>query len=178
MFVITENILKRPVLQRHQYRCKNTKYDFYIWDSKCLKIYMQEVYNVLCVTNLVPSYALVGFVLIVKHQLGLVARMGEKRGVYRILVGQPEWRKPLEDPGVDGRIILRRIFWKWDVGPRTRLIWLRIGTGDRHLWMRQWTFGFHKMRGIYWLAESRLASQEGFCCMEWVKYQCMVTKYL
>jgi len=22
----------------------------------------------------------------------------------------------LEDPGVDGRVILRRIFWKWEVG--------------------------------------------------------------
>jgi len=39
----------------------------------------------------------------------------------------------LEDPGVDGRIILRRIFRKWDVGVWTGLIWLRIGTGGGHL---------------------------------------------
>jgi hypothetical protein len=32
--------------------------------------------------------------------------------------------------------------------------------------MRQWTFGFRKMRGICWLAENRLASQEGLCSME------------
>jgi len=50
----------------------------------------------------------------------------------------------LEDPGVDGRIILRWIFRKWDVGARTGWIWLRIGTGGGHLY----TFGFHKMRGI------------------------------
>jgi hypothetical protein len=38
-----------------------------------------------------------------------------------------------EDPGVDGRIILNWIFKKWDGEACTGLIWLRIGTGDRHL---------------------------------------------
>jgi len=37
------------------------------------------------------------------------------------------------DPGVDGMIILRLIFRKWDVGVWTGLSWLRIGTGDGHL---------------------------------------------
>jgi len=35
----------------------------------------------------------------------------------------------LEDPGADGRIILRWIFSKWDVGAWTGSSWLRIGTG-------------------------------------------------
>ena len=35
-----------------------------------------------------------------------VARMGEERGVYRVLVGKPEGRRPLGDLGVDGWIIL------------------------------------------------------------------------
>ena len=39
----------------------------------------------------------------------------------------------LGDPGIDGRIILRRIFRTWDVGVWTGSSWLRIGTGDGHL---------------------------------------------
>jgi hypothetical protein len=39
------------------------------------------------------------------------------------------WR----DPGVDGRIILRWFFRKWDVGVWTGLIWLSTGTGGGHL---------------------------------------------
>jgi hypothetical protein len=37
------------------------------------------------------------------------------------------------DPGVDGRIILKRMFRKWDILLWTGLRWLRIETGDRHL---------------------------------------------
>jgi len=39
----------------------------------------------------------------------------------------------LEDPGVDRKIILRRIFRKWDEEAKTGLIWLRIRTGGGHL---------------------------------------------
>jgi hypothetical protein len=38
---------------------------------------------------------------------GHVSCMGERRGVYRVLVGKPEGRNHLEDPGLDGRIILK-----------------------------------------------------------------------
>jgi hypothetical protein len=37
------------------------------------------------------------------------------------------------DPGVDGRIILRWIFRKWDVEVQTGLGWLRIETGGGKL---------------------------------------------
>jgi hypothetical protein len=36
----------------------------------------------------------------------------------------------LEDPGVDGSIILKWIFERLGVGAQTGLIWLRIGTSD------------------------------------------------
>jgi hypothetical protein len=36
---------------------------------------------------------------------GHVARMGYRRGAYKVLVGGPEGKNHLEDLGVDGRII-------------------------------------------------------------------------
>jgi hypothetical protein len=39
---------------------------------------------------------------------GHVARMGEGRSVYRIFVGRPKGKRPLENLGVGGRITLRR----------------------------------------------------------------------
>jgi hypothetical protein len=53
--------------------------------------------------------------------------MGDSRGVYRVLVGKSEGRNLLEDPGIDGRIIIRQVFGKWDVGVWTESSWLRIG---------------------------------------------------
>jgi hypothetical protein len=46
---------------------------------------------------------------------GHVVRMGERRGVYGVLWGNMRERGYLEGPGLDGRIILRWIFKKWDV---------------------------------------------------------------
>ena len=43
--------------------------------------------------------------------VGHVACMGERSGAYSVLVGKPGGKRPLgEDPGIDGRIILRWIF--------------------------------------------------------------------
>jgi hypothetical protein len=55
--------------------------------------------------------------------------MGEGRGEYRTLVGRPEGRNHLEDPGVDGRIILKLIFKKWDGG----MDWIDMAQ-DRDRW--------------------------------------------
>jgi hypothetical protein len=40
-----------------------------------------------------------------------VARMGEGRGIYRVLVGRPEVKRTREDLGVGGRITLN-----WTLG--------------------------------------------------------------
>ena len=59
--------------------------------------------------------------------------MGYRRGVLRVLVEKPEATRSLGRPSIAGRIILRLIFRKWDVGVRTGSSWLRIGTGGGHL---------------------------------------------
>jgi hypothetical protein len=48
--------------------------------------------------------------------VGYEEHMGDRRGVYRVLVGKLKERDHWGDPGVDGRIILRWIFRKWDRG--------------------------------------------------------------
>jgi len=63
---------------------------------------------------------------------GHVARMGEKRGVYIGFVGKTD-ETDLRDPDLEGRIILRWNFSKWDEGAWTGSSWLRIGTGAGHL---------------------------------------------
>jgi hypothetical protein len=55
--------------------------------------------------------------------------MREGEGVYKVLVGKLRERDHWGDPGVEGRIILRWIFRKWDLGVWTGLGWLGIETG-------------------------------------------------
>jgi hypothetical protein len=57
--------------------------------------------------------------------------MGEKRGSYRILVGRPEGRNHFGDPGVDGRIILKWIFQKWDGG----MDWIKLARDKDRWWV-------------------------------------------
>jgi len=47
-----------------------------------------------------------------------VGRIGERRGLYRVLWGDLKERDHLGDPDLDGRILLRWILRKWDVGNR------------------------------------------------------------
>ena len=85
--------------------------------------------------ELMDLYSQPSIVRVVKSRMrwaGYVARMGEGRDVHRVLVGKPEGKRPLGRPRLDGRIILRWIFRKWE-GVETGCCWLRIGTGGGHL---------------------------------------------
>jgi hypothetical protein len=46
----------------------------------------------------------------------------------------------LGDPGVDGRIILKRIFRKWDMGASPESSWLRKGTDGGQCFYEQRNF--------------------------------------
>jgi hypothetical protein len=59
---------------------------------------------------------------------GHVARMGDGEACRGFWWGNLRKRDHWGDPGVDGRIILRRIFRKWDAGVSNGLSWLRIET--------------------------------------------------
>ena len=50
-----------------------------------------------------------------------------------VLLGKPEGKRSLEDPGLDGRVIRRWIFSKWGVGAWTGLSWLRVGASGVHM---------------------------------------------
>ena len=86
-------------------------------------------------------YSLPSIVRVVKLRrmrwAGHVARMGEDRGVHRVLVGKPEGKSHWGDQDVNRRIILRWIFRKLGVGVvGTGWSWLMIGTDGGHLWVR------------------------------------------
>ena len=85
-----------------------------------------------------------------------VARMGERRGVYRFLVGKLEGKRPLGRPRRRWQDNIKKDLQEVDVGVWTGSSWLRIGTGG----------GIEPSGSIE--AENRLASQEWLCSMEYV----------
>ena len=113
-------------------------------------------------------YSSPNIVRVIKYRrmrwVGHVARMVERSGVYRLLMGKTEGKRPLGRP---------RCRWEdnikmdlQEVGIWTGSSWIRIVTGGGHLWLQKWTFGFHKMREISSLAGNLLASEEGLYSME------------
>jgi hypothetical protein len=67
---------------------------------------------------------------------GYVARIGERRCVYMVLVGNPEGKRPLGRPRRRWEDNIKIYFRKWDVGVWTGSSWLRIETGDKQLSVR------------------------------------------
>jgi len=94
---------------------------------------LRKVHN----EELSDLYSLPNIVRVVKSRrmrwAGHVARMGQGRGVHRVLLGRPEGKRPLGRPRRRWGIILRWIFRKWEGIVRTGWSWVRIGTGGGHL---------------------------------------------
>jgi len=65
--------------------------------------------------------------------VGHVVCMGERTGIYRVLVGKPEAKRRLGRPRHRWEDNIKMIFRKWDVGVWTGLSWLKIGIGGGHL---------------------------------------------
>ena len=82
-------------------------------------------------------YSSPNIVLVIKSRrmrwAGHVARMGEERGAYRVLVGKSEGKRPLGRPRRRWLIILGWISRRLVVGMGTGLGWPRIGTGGGSL---------------------------------------------
>ena len=74
-------------------------------------------------------YSLPNIVQVVKSRrmrwAGHVVRMGEGRGVHRVLVGKPEGKRPLGRPRRRWEDNIERVETGWS--------WLRIGRGGGHL---------------------------------------------
>jgi hypothetical protein len=64
---------------------------------------------------------------------GHVARMGERRNAYRLLVGKPEGKRTLARPRRRWVDILGWNLERWNAVKWTGLVWLRIGTGGELL---------------------------------------------
>ena len=64
---------------------------------------------------------------------GHVARMVERRGVYRILVGKPEEKRPLGRPRRRWEDSIKMDLQEVGGGGWTGSSWLRTGTGGGHL---------------------------------------------
>ena len=61
--------------------------------------------------------------------VGHTARRGDRRSAYRYWCGELRETDYLKDPDVDGRIISKGIFKKWNGKAWSELIWLGIRTG-------------------------------------------------
>jgi hypothetical protein len=102
------------------------------------------------------------------RRAGSVARKGRGEVYTGFWKGNLMERGHLEDPVIDGRIILSWIFWKWDVGVWTGSSLLGIGTKWRVLVNAVMNLRVSQMWGISRLAENRSASQETVCCMQYL----------
>ena len=99
--------------------------------GECRKLHNKELSDL---------YSLPNIVRVVKSRrmrwAGHLARMGRGEVCAGFWWGNLREIDHWGDPDVDGRIILRWIFRKWEGVLGTGWSWLRIGTGGGHLWVR------------------------------------------
>jgi hypothetical protein len=78
-------------------------------------------------------YSLPNIIPVIKSRrmrwAGHVARVGGKRGAYRILVGRPEGRQPLGRPRRRWEDNIKMVLQEVGLGAWTGLSWLSVGTG-------------------------------------------------
>ena len=85
-------------------------------------IHDKELYDVQCSPTIIRVIKLKTV-----RQVGHVARVGDRTGTYRVLVGKPEGKRPLGRP---------RRRWEDNIKmdlQEVGLIWLSTGTGDGSL---------------------------------------------
>jgi hypothetical protein len=76
-----------------------------------------------------------GFLYVYREMGWACSSDGEGRGVYRVLVGKPEGKRPLGRPRrrwEDNKMDLQEVGCRGMNG----FSWLRIETGGEHFWMR------------------------------------------
>jgi hypothetical protein len=94
-------------------------------DGSCRKLHNDELHSLYSSPNIVR-----GIKSRKMRWAGHVACMGEGRGVYRVLVGRPEWKRPLRRP---------RRMWEYNIQLDLREIgidganWIRLAQ-DRIRW--------------------------------------------
>jgi hypothetical protein len=92
------------------------------------KLHNEELNDLYCSPNTI--WAIKSTII---RWAGHLASIGDCRGVYMVLVGKPEGKRPLCRPNLRWEEILRWVCRKWDQGAWTGLIWLRKRTGVGHL---------------------------------------------
>jgi hypothetical protein len=122
--------------------------------GECRKLHNEELNGLYSVPNIVR---------VIKSRLrcaGHVARMGEGRGVYRVLVGKPGGKRPLGKPRRRWEDNVRMDLQ--EVG-RGREDWIGLAQ-DRDRWRA--LVSAVRNAGNFLTSCKQLASQEGFCSME------------